>query len=162
MNRVSPFLVGILFGIGLCLSGMTNPGKVLAFLDVGGAWDPSLAFVMAGAVAVAFIAFRIAARRTSTLSGESFHWPTAKTIDARLVGGSLLFGAGWELAGLCPGPAIAGHRLSRRTGDALRPRHGRRHGLVFGAGGSSFDAGGCSRRLRGSLSIGWRKPRGAS
>ena len=73
MNRASPFLVGLLFGIGLCLSGMTNPGKVLAFLDLGGAWDPSLAFVMASAVAVTFIAFRIAARRTSTLSGESFH-----------------------------------------------------------------------------------------
>lgn len=107
MNRVSPFLASLLFAIGLCLSGMTNPGKVLAFLDLGGAWDPSLAFVMASAVAVTFIAFRIAARRTPTLSGESFHWPTAKTIDARLVGGSLLFGAGWGLAGLCPGPAIA-------------------------------------------------------
>ena len=107
MSRVSPFLVGLLFGIGLCLSGMTNASKVLAFLDLGGAWDPSLAFVMGGAIAVAFVAFRIAARRGLSLSGEPLHLPTARTIDARLVGGSLLFGAGWGLVGLCPGPAIA-------------------------------------------------------
>jgi uncharacterized protein len=106
MSRVSPFLVGLLFGIGLCLSGMTNASKVLAFLDLGGAWDPSLAFVMAGAIAVAFAAFRIAARRTASLSGEPFRYPTAKGIDARLIGGSLLFGVGWGLVGLCPGPAI--------------------------------------------------------
>ena len=78
----------------------------MAFLDLGGAWDPSLAFVMAGAIAVAFVAFRIAARRTASLSGEPFHYPTARGIDARLVGGSLLFGVGWGLVGLCPGPAI--------------------------------------------------------
>ncbi|MBV8106521.1 MAG: hypothetical protein JO223_18205 [Hyphomicrobiales bacterium] len=107
MTRVSPFLVGLLFGIGLCLSGMTSAAKVLAFLDLGGAWDPSLAFVMAGAIAVAFVAFRIAAQRAASLAGEPFQWPTAKTIDARLVGGSLLFGVGWGLVGLCPGPAIA-------------------------------------------------------
>ena len=107
MNHVSPVLVGLLFGIGLCLSGMTNPSKVLAFLDLGGAWDPSLALVMGGAVAVAFVPFRIAARRTTSLSGQAFHWPTAKTIDVRLIGGSLLFGVGWGLVGLCPGPAIA-------------------------------------------------------
>jgi uncharacterized membrane protein YedE/YeeE len=101
MSRVSPFLVGLLFGIGLCLSGMTNASKVLAFLD------PSLAFVMGGAIAVALVAFRIAARRAASLSGEPFHWPTAKAIDARLIGGSLLFGVGWGLVGLCPGPAIA-------------------------------------------------------
>src|SRR5271154_847266 len=106
MNRISPFLVGLLFGIGLCLSGMSNPSKVLAFLDLGGAWDPSLALVMAGAIAVAFVAFRIAARRTASYSGEPFHYPTAKGIDARLVGGSLLFGVGWGLVGLCPGPAL--------------------------------------------------------
>jgi uncharacterized membrane protein YedE/YeeE len=106
MNRASPFLVGLLFGIGLCLAGMTNASKVLAFLDLAGAWDPSLAFVMGGAIAVALIAFRIAARRSASLSGEPFHWPTAKAIDARLVGGSLLFGVGWGLVGLCPGPAI--------------------------------------------------------
>jgi uncharacterized protein len=106
MSRVSPFLVGLLFGLGLCLSGMTYPAKVLGFLDLAGAWDPSLAFVMGGAVAVAFVAFRVAARRPKTLSGEPFHLPVAKTIDARLLGGSLLFGVGWGLVGLCPGPAI--------------------------------------------------------
>jgi uncharacterized protein len=106
MSRVSPFFVGLLFGLGLCLSGMINPTKVLGFLDLASAWDPSLAFVMGGAVAVAFVAFRIAARRPRALSGEPFHLPTAKTIDARLLVGSLLFGVGWGLVGLCPGPAI--------------------------------------------------------
>src|SRR5271154_2621187 len=106
MKRVSPFLAGLLFGIGLCISGMIYPSKVLAFLDLAGAWDPSLAFVMGGAVAVAFVAFRVAARRPKGFSGEPFHMPIAKTIDARLVGGSLLFGVGWGLVGLCPGPAI--------------------------------------------------------
>jgi uncharacterized membrane protein YedE/YeeE len=106
MNRASPLFAGLLFGIGLCLAGMTDASKVLAFLDLAGAWDPSLAFVMAGAIAVAFVSFRIAARRTSSFSGEPFHLPTAKAIDARLVGGSLLFGVGWGLVGLCPGPAI--------------------------------------------------------
>jgi uncharacterized protein len=106
MSRVSPFLVGLLFGLGLCLSGMTYPAKVIGFLDLAGAWDPSLAFVMGGAAAVAFVAFRVAARRQKALSGEPFHLPAAKTIDARLVVGSLLFGVGWGLVGLCPGPAI--------------------------------------------------------
>jgi uncharacterized protein len=106
MNRVSPFFSGLLFGLGLCLSGMTNPGKVLGFLDLAGAWDPSLAFVMAGAIAVALVAFRVASGRAATLSGRPFQRPTSKAIDARLVVGALLFGAGWGLAGLCPGPAI--------------------------------------------------------
>jgi uncharacterized membrane protein YedE/YeeE len=106
MSRFSPFLAGLLFGLGLCLSGMTYPTKVLGFLDLASDWDPSLAFVMGGAVAVASVAFRIAARRPKAYSGEPFHMPTAKTIDSRLVGGSLLFGVGWGLVGLCPGPAI--------------------------------------------------------
>jgi uncharacterized protein len=106
MSRVSPFLAGLLFGLGLCLSGMTSPTKVLGFLDLAGAWDPSLAFVMVGAIAVAFIAFRVASRRAATFSGHAFQLPTSRTIDARLVGGSALFGVGWGLAGLCPGPAI--------------------------------------------------------
>jgi uncharacterized protein len=107
MKIVSPLLVGLLFGVGLCLSGMTDPRKVLAFLDLGGAWDPSLAFVIAGAVAVAFVGFRVAAPRAASLTSEPFHLPTAKAIDARLVGGALIFGVGWGLVGLCPGPAIA-------------------------------------------------------
>ncbi len=106
MTRATPFLVGLLFGLGLCLSGMTNPAKVLGFLDLAGAWDPSLAFVMGGAVLVAFFAFRIALGRGKALSGEPLLLPTATTIDGRLIGGSLLFGIGWGLVGLCPGPAI--------------------------------------------------------
>ena len=107
MPRATPFLVGLLFGLGLCLSSMTDPTKVLGFLDLAGAWDPSLAFVIAGAVAVAFVAFRVASRRGRTLSGGPLHLPTAEAMDGRLIGGSLLFGVGWGLAGLCPGPAIA-------------------------------------------------------
>ena len=107
MSRASPFLAGLLFGIGLCVSGMIYPDKVLAFLDLAGAWDPSLAFVMAGAIAVAFVAFRIATRRGASLSGEPLRLPAATAIDPRLIGGSVIFGAGWGLVGLCPGPAIA-------------------------------------------------------
>jgi len=106
MTRATPFLVGLLFGLGLCLSGMTNPAKVLGFLDLAGAWDPSLAFVMAGAVVVAFFGFRVAARRRAALPGEPLHLPAGTTIDGPLIGGSLLFGVGWGLVGLCPGPAI--------------------------------------------------------
>jgi uncharacterized membrane protein YedE/YeeE len=106
MNRASPFLAGLLFGLGLCLSGMTDPQKVLGFLDLAGAWDPSLALVMVGAIGVAFVAFRIAGRRAASFSGHAFQLPTSQAIDARLVGGSVLFGIGWGLAGLCPGPAI--------------------------------------------------------
>jgi uncharacterized membrane protein YedE/YeeE len=107
MNRISLFLVGLLFGLGLCLSGMNDPRKVLAFLDLGGAWDPSLAFVMGGAVAVAVVAFRVAVRRGASLAGKPIELPTAKAINARLIGGSAIFGVGWGLVGLCPGPAIA-------------------------------------------------------
>jgi uncharacterized membrane protein YedE/YeeE len=107
MKRASPFLAGLLFGIGLCVSGMIHPSKVLAFLDLAGAWDPSLAFVMGGAVAVAVVAFRVAARRGASLAGGPIDLPTAKAIDARLIGGSAIFGVGWGLVGLCPGPAIA-------------------------------------------------------
>ena len=106
MSRVTPFLVGLLFGLGLCLSGMVNPVKVLGFLDLAGAWDPSLAFVMAGAIAVALPAFRLA-RARATPASDPLDLPGATAIDARLVGGSLLFGVGWGLVGLCPGPAIA-------------------------------------------------------
>ena len=106
MSRATPFLVGLLFGLGLCLSSMTDPAKVLGFLDLAGVWDPSLAFVMGGAVVVAFIAFRIAIRRGSSLSGGPLHLPVARAIDARLIAGSLTFGVGWGLVGLCPGPAM--------------------------------------------------------
>lgn len=110
MNRTAnaflPFLAGLLFGTGLLASGMTNPAKVKGFLDVFGAWDPSLAFVMVGAIGVAFFAFRIAARRRVSASGMPFVLPPTQGIDTRLVAGGLIFGAGWGWAGYCPGPAI--------------------------------------------------------
>jgi uncharacterized membrane protein YedE/YeeE len=101
------FLIGVmLFGLGLLLSGMTDPGKVIGFLDVAGRWDPSLAFVMGGAVAVGFFAFSLARRRTTAFLGGAMSLPSARQIDTRLVVGALIFGAGWGLAGFCPGPAL--------------------------------------------------------
>jgi len=106
MNRVVEFAVGLLFGIGLILSGMTDPGKVIGFLDLAGAWDPSLAFVMAGAIAVGVIAFAVARKRTTAFLGGAMDLPQRRDIDRPLVVGSLVFGIGWGLAGFCPGPAI--------------------------------------------------------
>ena len=100
-------LAGLLFGVGLILSGMSNPSKVLGFLDLAGKWDPSLAFVMGGAILVGAVAFRFGAGRTTSLLGEPMRVPTLRTIDRRLVVGSLTFGVGWGLAGFCPGPALA-------------------------------------------------------
>lgn len=105
-HRISEFAVGLIFGIGLILSGMTDPGKVLGFLDLFGAWDPSLALVMGGAILVGIFAFALAKKRTTTFLGGALHLPSSNDIDKRLLVGSLLFGAGWGLAGLCPGPAI--------------------------------------------------------
>lgn len=99
-------IAGLIFGLGLIVSGMVEPAKVLGFLDLAGAWDPSLAFVMAGAIAVGLPAFALAARRRETWLGLQMQLPKVTVIDRRLVGGSLLFGAGWGLAGLCPGPAL--------------------------------------------------------
>ena len=107
MRILMALITGLVFGIGLIAAGMTNPAKVLGFLDLAGRWDPSLALVMAGAILVALPAFRIAARRRQSLLGEPMHLPTATRIDRRLVLGSLAFGAGWGLAGFCPGPALA-------------------------------------------------------
>lgn len=106
MNALLAFASGLVFGIGLILSGMTDPGKVIGFLDVAGNWDPSLAFVMGGAILVGFFAFRLAGKRARTFLGGDMHLPTRRDIDKRLVGGSLLFGIGWGLAGFCPGPAL--------------------------------------------------------
>ncbi len=104
--RLSEFIVGLLFGSGLLLSGMTDPGKVLGFLDLAGLWDPSLALVMGGAIAVGFFAFAGAKKRTTNFFGGALHLPTSKDIDKRLLLGGLLFGVGWGLAGFCPGPGI--------------------------------------------------------
>jgi uncharacterized membrane protein YedE/YeeE len=106
MNRITEFFVGLLFGLGLLLSGMTDPAKVLGFLDLFGTWDPSLAFVMGGAIAVGFFAFALARQRTTNFLGGALHLPKATQIDKRLVLGGLTFGAGWGLAGFCPGPGI--------------------------------------------------------
>lgn len=105
-NRISEFLVGLLFGLGLILSGMTDPSKVIGFLDIFGLWDPSLALVMGGAIAVGFFAFALAKKRTVNFLGGALHLPTSSQIDKPLVIGAVLFGAGWGLAGFCPGPAL--------------------------------------------------------
>ena len=99
-------LAGLVFGLGLIVSGMANPAKVLGFLDLSGAWDPSLALVMAGAIGVSFFAFLFAKKRTRSLIGADMKLPTGRTIDRRLVIGSTLFGIGWGVAGFCPGPGL--------------------------------------------------------
>ena len=106
MFVLTSLLTGLVFGLGLIVSGMANPAKVLGFLDVGGAWDPSLALVMAGAIAVGLVAFFFAKDRTLSLMGAQMKLPTASHIDRRLVMGSTLFGIGWGIAGLCPGPGL--------------------------------------------------------
>lgn len=117
MNRAIEFLVGLLFGWGLLLSGMTDPGKVQGFLDLFGAWDPSLAFVMGGAIAVGFFAFALARKRTTTFLGGALRMPESRDIDKPLVVGSLIFGAGWGLAGFCPGPGLVA--MAAGNGKAL-------------------------------------------
>ena len=112
MNTIWTALAGIVFGIGLIISGMLDPAKVLNFLDVGGAWDPSLAFVMAGAIAVTASGYWLVGKRARPLFDLTFHWPTARDVDARLLIGAALFGVGWGLVGLCPGPAIASLTLA--------------------------------------------------
>jgi len=106
MPLLTAFVAGLVFGLGLVVAGMANPAKILQFLDIAGNWDPSLLFVMVGAIAVGMVAFAFARRRTTSALGLPMHLPTARAIDVRLVGGSLLFGIGWGLAGFCPGPAI--------------------------------------------------------
>ena len=107
MYAITAWLSGLVFGLGLIVSGMVNPAKVLGFLDLAGAWDPSLALVMAGAVAVGFFAFLAAQKRTHSLIGAEMKLPTASAINRRLVAGSALFGVGWGVAGFCPGPSLA-------------------------------------------------------
>lgn len=107
MSKLTAFLAGLIFGLGLLLAGMANPAKVLGFLDLTGAWDPSLVLVMAGAIAVALLPFILAKKRQQSLLGLPMQLPNKREIDRRLIGGSLLFGIGWGIAGICPGPAVA-------------------------------------------------------
>lgn len=107
MKLLTALLAGLLFGLGLILSGMSNPSKVLGFLDLAGRWDPSLAFVMGGAVLVGSLVFPLASKRKHSILGEAMRLPTPTQIDRRLVLGSITFGVGWGLAGYCPGPALA-------------------------------------------------------
>jgi uncharacterized membrane protein YedE/YeeE len=106
MTLIYSLLAGVVFGAGLTISDMVNPARVLNFLDFAGHWDPTLMFVMAGGLAVTTIGYRVIFHRGSAVSGESFHLPTQRQIDMPLVGGSALFGVGWGLAGICPGPAL--------------------------------------------------------
>ncbi len=106
MQIISAGLVGLIFGLGLILSGMTNPAKVVGFLDLTGAWDPSLGLVMGGAMAIAALAFRWVKGHARSLLGAPLQIPQSRVLDKRLVFGSLAFGAGWGLAGFCPGPAL--------------------------------------------------------
>ena len=106
INTLSALGAGVVFGIGLIFAGMTDPSKVIGFLDVAGKWDPSLAFVMGGAIFVGLFAFRKAKRRDTSLLGEIMRIPTSQVITKPLIIGSMLFGAGWGLGGFCPGPGI--------------------------------------------------------
>ncbi|KSW22857.1 MULTISPECIES: DUF6691 family protein [Pseudomonas] len=108
MARLSAFLCGLLFGLGLLLAGMADPAKVLAFLDLAGAWDPSLALVMVGAILTASPFFGLARGKAHGLLGGAMQLPTRRDLDRRLVLGSLVFGVGWGIAGICPGPALVG------------------------------------------------------
>jgi uncharacterized membrane protein YedE/YeeE len=106
MHHAANFLAGLIFGLGLLISGMANPAKVQNFLDLAGSFDPSLIFVMAGALAVTFIGYRLVLRRERPVLAERFYLPAGSIIDGRLIFGAALFGVGWGLSGLCPGPAI--------------------------------------------------------
>jgi uncharacterized membrane protein YedE/YeeE len=107
MTFISSLFAGLVFGIGLILSGMTNLAKIIGFLDFTGKWDPSLIFVMLGAISISYFAFHVAANKSTTFLGQSINIPSKKDIDARLIIGSGIFGIGWGLAGYCPGPGLA-------------------------------------------------------
>ena len=106
MRLLSAFIVGMVFGTGIAISGMINPAKVLNFFDIAGTWDPSLIFVMGGALMTTFIGYRLVLRRDAPVIEETFQLPLARDIDARLIGGSAVFGLGWGIAGFCPGAAV--------------------------------------------------------
>jgi uncharacterized membrane protein YedE/YeeE len=117
MKLLIAFLSGLIFGVGLIVSGMTNPKKVIGFLDLFGHWDPSLMLVMGAAIPITFIAFRWLEKKQATVLNEPIHLPGKKHIDFPLIGGSVLFGVGWALAGYCPGPAIVS--LGLGNGDVV-------------------------------------------
>lgn len=106
MHLIVIYLIGVIFGTGIVLSGMANPAKVINFFDVAGTWDPSLAFVMGGALIVTFVGYRIVFGRERPIFEGRFVLPTARNLDARLIGGSAVFGVGWGIAGFCPGGAL--------------------------------------------------------
>ncbi|UWR21820.1 DUF6691 family protein [Sulfitobacter sp. S190] len=106
MRLFLTFLIGVTFGTGIVLSGMANPAKVINFFDVAGTWDPSLAFVMGGAVVTTFIGYRIVLQRPKPVFGQTFDVPQNRTLDRRLLGGAAVFGVGWGIAGFCPGGAL--------------------------------------------------------
>jgi len=116
MGILFALAAGVVFGIGLIAAGMTDPAKVQGFLDLAGAWDPSLALVMGGAIGVGVFAFAAARRRTHAWAGERMELPASNTIDGRLLLGGVLFGAGWGLAGFCPGPALVAASSGAVTG----------------------------------------------
>jgi|TARA_A100001518_G_scaffold3994_1_gene4846 hypothetical protein len=107
MKTLVGYIAGLLFGLGLTISGMTDPERVLGFLDIAGAWDPTLMFVLGGAVITNFMGYRLVLRRPHPVFGERFQLPTRQDLDIRLIGGASLFGIGWGLSGYCPGPAFA-------------------------------------------------------
>ena len=141
MKLATAYLIGLVFGTGIALSGMIDPAKVLNFFDVAGTWDPSLAFVMGGALAVTALGYRLVFREPRPILDDRFHLPKAYAIDARLVGGSAVFGIGWGIAGFCPGGAlpalgtgradvalfvpalVAGNLATRAVLDRRRPSH---------------------------------------
>lgn len=106
MRLIFSYLIGLVFGTGIALSGMANPAKVLNFFDIAGSWDPSLIFVMGGALVTTFIGYRLVFGRAAPVLADAFQVPAGRTIDARLLGGSAVFGIGWGIAGFCPGGAL--------------------------------------------------------
>ncbi len=106
MRLIATYLIGLVFGLGISISGMANPAKVINFFDIAGSWDPSLAFVMGGALVTALIGYRIVLKRPAPVLAADFQLPTGTSIDARLIGGSAIFGIGWGIAGFCPGGAL--------------------------------------------------------
>ena len=139
-GTLASLVCGLIFGFGLMISGMTQPTKILGFLDIFGAWDPSLAVVMAAALVVTGLGFALARRRPAPVIAPQCLWPTKTAIDRPLVIGAVLFGLGWGLVGLCPGPALENPRPSARALSSSRRRHGPRHGFCRTCGASAVPA----------------------